>query len=518
MAESKIVDQYGRPIQYDKLTEELAAARTTGIRQIWHQSVANGLTPQRLASILRAAAEGSANDYLTLAEEMEERDLHYASVLGTRKLAVAGLSVRVEAASDDPEDVRRADQLKELVDSPEFGELQADLTDAMGKGYAVSEIMWDRSGKTWNPERFEPRDQRFFQFDRDTGRELRLLDEADPINGVALAPYKFIVHLPRIRSGLPIRGGLARLAAVGYMCKAWTWKDWMGFADIFGMPMRVGRYGAGASKEDISTLMSAVANLGSDAAAVIPDSMRIDFTQAANVAGAGDFFKGLAEWWDKQVSKAVVGQTMSTDDGSSQAQATIHNEVRIDLLQADAKAESNTINRYFVRPWCDLNFAPGRPYPRLIIDVPKPENTKILIDALKALVPLGLKVEQSVIRDKLNIPAPAEGAELLGIPPPVAIPVLAQAINSEQLPAKPVVMPDIVDNQVRTLERTVGVYMDDMVEQIKELLDTVSSLEEFRDRLIEAYPTMTTSQLADAIADGLAAASLAGRDDILRGL
>jgi phage gp29-like protein len=58
----------------------------------------------------------------------------------------------------------------------------------------------------------------------------------------------------------------------------------------------------------------------------------------------------LAEGWDKQVSKAVVGQTMSTDDGSSQAQATIHNEVRVDLLQADAKAESNTLNRYFVRP------------------------------------------------------------------------------------------------------------------------------------------------------------------------
>ncbi|MGU9837672.1 DUF935 domain-containing protein [Pseudomonas sp. LF195] len=518
MAESKIVDQYGRPIQYDKLTEELAAAQTTGIRQVWHQSVASGLTPGRLAAILQAATEGNAHDYLTLAEEMEERDLHYASVLGTRKLAIAGLAIRVEAASDDAEDVRRADQLKEIVDSPEFGELQADLTDAMGKAYAVSEIMWDRSGKTWNPARFEPRDQRFFQFDRNTGRELRLLDEADMVNGVALAPYKFIVHLPRIRSGLPIRGGLARLAAVGYMCKAWTWKDWMGFADIFGMPMRVGRYGPGASKDDIGTLMSAVANLGSDAAAVIPDSMRIDFTQAANVAGAGDFFKGLAEWWDKQVSKAVVGQTMSTDDGSSQAQATIHNEVRLDLLQADAKAESNTLNRYFVRPWCDLNFAPGRNYPKLILDVPQPEDIKILISALEKLVPLGLKVEQSVIRDKLNLPAPAAGAEVLGAPSAVPSMVLAQAANSEQTPAKPKVAPDIVDNQVRTMERTVGVYMDDMVEQLKELLDTVHSLEEFRDRLIEAYPAMTTSQLADAIADGLAAASLAGRDDILRGL
>jgi phage gp29-like protein len=70
----------------------------------------------------------------------------------------------------------------------------------------------------------------------------------------------------------------------------------------------------------------------------------------------------------------------------------------------------------------------------LIIDVPKPENTKILIGALKELEPLGLKVEQSVIRDKLNIPAPADGAELLGIPAPVATPVLAQATNSEQPP------------------------------------------------------------------------------------
>ncbi|MCR4537330.1 DUF935 domain-containing protein [Pseudomonas sp. 18.1.10] len=518
MAQSKIVDQYGRPIQYDKLTEELAAARTTSVRQVWHQSVANGLTPGRLASILQAAADGSAHDYLTLAEEMEERDLHYASVLGTRKLAISGLDIRVEAASDDPEDVRRADQLKEVVESPEFGELQADLTDAMGKGYAVSEIMWDRSGKTWNPLRFEPRDQRFFQFDRDTGRELRLLDEADPVNGIALAPCKFIVHLPRIRSGLPVRGGLARLAAVGYMCKAWTWKDWMGFADIFGMPMRVGRYGPGASKEDISTLMSAVANLGSDAAAVIPNSMNIEFTQAANVTGAGDFFKGLAEWWDKQVSKAVVGQTMSTDDGSSQAQATVHNEVRLDLLQADAKAESNTLNRYFVRPWCDLNFAPGRPYPRLIIVVPQPENTKLLIEAIKELVPLGLKVEQSVIRDKLNIPEPAEGAELLGTPSPGSDVPLVRAENREQVARKPVAVPDIVDNQVNVLEAATGPYTDDMIDRLKELLDSVSSLEEFRDRLIETYPEMNVSQMADAMADGLAAASLAGRADILRGL
>ncbi|MNP84566.1 hypothetical protein D3C76_1839230 [compost metagenome] len=60
--------------------------------------------------------------------------------------------------------------------------------------------------------------------------------------------------------------------------------------------------------------------------------------------------------------------------------------------------------------------------------------------------------------------------------------------------------------------------MDDLVDAIKELLETVSSLEEFRDRLIEAYPAMSAEQLANAMADGMMAASLAGRHDVLRGL
>ncbi|MNH29777.1 hypothetical protein D3C79_900270 [compost metagenome] len=94
---------------------------------------------------------------------------------------------------------------------------------------------------------------------------------------------------------------------------------------------------------------------------------------------------------------------------------------------------------------------------------------------------------------------------------------VATALNREQAAASTEV-PDIVDNQVKTLEASAAASMDDMVEAIKELLDSVSSLEEFRDRLIEAYPAMSTEQLANAMADGMMAASMAGRYDILRGL
>lgn len=97
------------------------------------------------------------------------------------------------------------------------------------------------------------------------------------------------------------------------------------------------------------------------------------------------------------------------------------------------------------------------------------------------------------------------------------MPAVATAANRKQ-PAKGVDVPDIVDNQVKTLAQEAAAQLDDMVDAIRELLDSVNSLEEFRDRLIEAYPDMNATQLADAMADGMAAASLAGRYDIFRGL
>lgn len=511
MAISRILGPDGQPIETGLLTEELAAPRLTGIRSIWHPSVAGRLTPSRLACVLQDAAEGSAQDYLTLAEEMEERDMHYASVLGTRKLAVAGLDVRVDAATDDAADVKRADALRELVAAPEFGEMLAHQVDALGKGYAVSEILWDRSGRTWTPLEYRDRDPRWFQFDRDTGRELRLLDESAPIDGLPLAPYKFIVHLPRIRSGLPVRGGLARLAAVAYMCKAWSWRDWMAFADIYGLPMRVGRYGPGATPDDISKLLAAVANLGSDAAAAMPDSMRIEFQQAAQTAGAGEFFKELAEWWDKQVSKGVLGQTMTADDGASLSQAQVHQLVRLDLLTADARALSNTLNRHLVRPFIDLNYGPGR-YPTLQLVVPKPENTQLLVDALQKLVPLGLEVEQSVIRDKLGLPDPDKGAVLLRARAPAA-----PAMNRERARnAEGADAPDTVDHLAEQLDRQLGPVLDGWLAQIRELVMTAPDLDAVRDGLMSLQADLSLDDFAKGMREALDAAQAAGRYDLMQ--
>ena len=413
MAESPIVDSRGRPIRKNELKRELAAPSLTGVRQVWHGGIASSLTPDRLAMILQAAESNDGHDYLTLAEEMEEREPHYASVLGTRKRAVSGLDVVVEAASDEAADVRLADAVRDLVRDAAFGTLVEDLLDALGKGYSVAEILWHTRGREWWPREYVWRDPRFFRFDQATGQQLRLIDPDNVAEGIPLAPYKFILHRPRLKAGVPLRGGLARLVAVSYMAKSYTLTDWLAFAEVFGMPLRLGRYNASAKPDEVDILRAAVANLGTDAAAILPEGMKIEFEQIANTQGGADLFKGLAEWVDKQTSKAVLGQTMTADDGSSRAQASVHNDVREDIQRADARHLGFTLNRDLVKPFIDLNYGVQRRYPNVRIHVPEPEDLQQLVAALKDLVPLGLKVESSVVSDKLGLPDPAEGAEVL---------------------------------------------------------------------------------------------------------
>ncbi|MCP4695831.1 MAG: DUF935 domain-containing protein, partial [Gammaproteobacteria bacterium] len=451
MKEVKLPDHRGLPIQRKKLSGEAAAPGLTGVRTIWRESVADDLTPDRLAAIFRNAVDGDANAYLTPAEEMEERDPHYRSVLSTRKLAIAGPDPTVEPASDDAHDVKLADETRNMIRKPAFGAMLYDVVDALGKGFSVTEIDWSH-GREWMPT-YKWRDPRFFMFDRITGCEVRLLDENGGMDGLELEPYKFIVHMPQLKSGVPVRNGLARRAAFSYMCKTFSVKTWRAFAEIYGLPIRPGRYGPNPKDDDLAVLRQAVANIGTDAAAIMPDSMKIEFQQLANTTGGPELFQRLVEWFDKQISKAVLGQTMTADDGSSQSQAQVHDGVRVDILRADAKSLSETLNRDLVQPFIDLNFGAQENYPRILFPIPKPEDLKLLTDALAKLVPLGLRVAQHEVRAKFRLSEPGPKDEVFTAPVAAALPDMNRAVNRQEPEKKDTA--DLYADQVSDAMQTV---------------------------------------------------------------
>lgn len=64
----------------------------------------------------------------------------------------------------------------------------------LGRSFSVVELDWARGARLWTFNGFLHSDPQHFVPDRETGVEIRMLDEADPVEGVALAPAKFAVH------------------------------------------------------------------------------------------------------------------------------------------------------------------------------------------------------------------------------------------------------------------------------------------------------------------------------------
>jgi phage gp29-like protein len=429
-----LVDHRGRPIEKAVLTEEVAAATTTGVRTPLTSYPGDGLDPQRLASILREADQGEPLRYLELAETIEERDLHYAGVLGTRKRQVSQLDITVEAASDDARDVETADMIRNWLMRDELQDELFDVLDAIGKAVSFTEIMWDTSEGQWRPARLEWRDPRWFKPDRGDLTTPMLIGAGGELE--PLAPGKFISAVMKAKSGLPLRSGIARIAAWAWMFKAYTNRDWAIFTQTFGQPIRIGKYPSGASEKEKDTLFRAVANIAGDCAAIIPESMLIEFVQAGSVTASSDLYLARVNWLDQQVSKGVLGQTATTDAiAGGHAVGQEHRQVQEDIERADAKALAAIINRDLVRPWVQLEKGPGTAFPRVRIGRPDHRDVKLTVEAVERLIPLGLRVSASAMRDMIGIAEPGAGDEILTPARPHVPDIEAIAIEGATLAA-----------------------------------------------------------------------------------
>ena len=189
----------------------------------------NGLTPVKLAEILREADAGDVLRQMELFEEMEEKDPHLFSQLQTRKNAVTGLDFEVIPFGDEPLDKEIADFIEEQLNGIEsFEDVENDLLDAIGKGFAVSEILWGYDEGHVVVQDIKTRHQkRFFWDTLDDSFKVRTKDVPE---GILLPANKFIVHRYKARSGHTSRAGILRVVAWMYLFKNYDLKDWVSFA------------------------------------------------------------------------------------------------------------------------------------------------------------------------------------------------------------------------------------------------------------------------------------------------
>ncbi|WP_313350530.1 DUF935 domain-containing protein [Paracoccus sp. (in: a-proteobacteria)] len=514
-----LLDQFGRPMQAvpaAELLERQAVASLGSVRQIQSGHPAEGLNPVKLAAILREAETGDATRYLELAEQMEEKDLHYAAVLGVRKRAIRSLDLHVDPGDDSPASAELAEMTRNVLTSAAIRTSLIDMMDAIGKGFSVCEIIWEREGKGLRIADVEHVDPRWFEFDPENGRHLYLRDNAGP---QMLRPDSYVIHLSRAKSGLPIRGGLARLAGWGYMFKNFTVKDWAIFCEAYGHPLRLGKYDSTATLPDRQTLLRAVRQIGVDMAAIIPKTMEVDVVNGAT-SGAEKLYEGKARWWDEQISKGVLGQVATTDAiAGGHAVGKIHENVRDDIRDADAEQLAATLQRDIAGALRRINFAADTQVavPAIRFAPKESVDPRLLLELAKESGNLGIRIATADIYRAFAISKPDADEEVLEIrtpePPAVPTPALPEPEAERQAASRrtDTSARDSIDVLVDELiaggemQRVMNAELGLLIEALRRAAD----MDEVRD-VLAAFADRDPSALIDLLTRSTFAARLVG--------
>lgn len=518
---SKIVDQYGQPIDRGVLKEAQTVQVTTVSSQRL-SSMLRGLTPARLAGILQDADDGNLLEQHRLFADMEERDGHIQAEMDKRKSSILGLSWDIVPPVDATAGEKAAAEwvkevLSNAADSME--QLFLAMMDAVGHGFAPIEMEWRREGSVLLPQ-FLPRPQEWFKLNM-SRTEIRLNDGS--MDGAELRPFGWIMHTKRqAKTGYAARMGLFRTLVWPFVYKAYALGDFAEFLETYGLPIIIGKYFTGATAEEKASLMRAVTQLSHDARAIMPEEMKLEI-QRVTGGGGDSAHLAMMNWADKSQSKSILGQTLSADTGKdgggSFALGKVHNEVRLDIRNGDARQVSATLTRDLVYPMVALN-RPGIPLarcPRLVFNLGKAEDLTSYAEALPQLAAVGMQIPVSWAHEKLHIPQPQNGEPVLKPVPNPATPHAPQADPAtaeltRRVPAGTAALS--ADALVDTLATNATPSWDAVIGQIAQLVDSATSLPALQAQLVNAYGGLASDQLVKLMAAGFALAELKGMSDV----
>jgi phage gp29-like protein len=502
------------------------AAQITALRRVLSEHPASGLTPSKLKNILESAESGDIQAQHDLYRDIEE-DSAIGSAMSTRKNAILTLEYTIEPPRNPtPAEEQLTTAADDLIRGiPGFNKVLLDMMDAVGHGFSPLEVTWELVDGRQLPVQFTHRPQSWFKWDKDDNLLLKT-----PTNeqGEALWPLGWVVHIHKMRSVQAAREGLFRLLAWMYMFKHYSSADFAEFLELYGIPIRIGKYEAGTSEKDKRTLLRALAQIGHNAAGIMPKDMEVEIINATASSGnnGNNPFIQMIDWCEKSISKLILGQTLTSGaDGkaSTNALGQIHNEVRRDLMIADAKRLEETITQQIILPYLQINFpnVDPRRIPSFAFDVQEPGDLTQLADALPKLVGVGMQIPEPWARKRLGIPDPQPGELLLSSGEQQAQlsarqgcsccnPTRTAALSSNTQPE---------DKENRILDQVLNealqnpdfnAQLNPMVQQAVAALMACNDYEEASTALVKLYPQLDNSQLQNYMQNALYLADLLG--------
>lgn len=145
-----------------------------------------------------------------------------------------------------------------------------------------------------------------------------------------------------IEVGRPDDLGLFLKASLHCIPKKNVLAAWDVFSEIFGMPLRTATTSSRDQKE-IDRISDMMERMGMAGYAVLPTGTDLQIVESAK-SDAYNVYDKRVDRANSEISKLIIGQTMTIEDGSSLSQSQTHLKVFENLVESDAKLLANTVN------------------------------------------------------------------------------------------------------------------------------------------------------------------------------
>ena len=278
-------------------------------------------------------------------------DPHVFACIQSRKSGVLSLEWDINRGLDKTKD---AELIEDLLKQLDIHKLINDILDATLFGFQPIEIIWKKVGSYVLPVELKAKPPEWFCFDEDNQLKFRTKEH---YWGEELPPKKFLC--PQNNPSYDNPYGERVLSRVFWPVtfKKGGLKFWVIFTEKYGIPHLIGKHPRGATKEETDNLADLLEEMIQDAVAVIPDDSSVEI-QEANKSSSAEVFEKLIDKMNSEISKAILGQTLTTEIGAtgSYAAANTHMEVRQDIIDSDKKIVENCINQLI--QWIyEINFS-----------------------------------------------------------------------------------------------------------------------------------------------------------------
>lgn len=294
-------------------------------------------------------------------------DSHVISQITSRKSGVRAMEHEIDRGKSKSSQAEFIEDIfANILNLPR---IISQILDAPLYGYKFLEIMWEKRGEYIIPADLVGKPCEWFSFDNENRPRFRTMGS---FTGELLPDRKFLIPTHDASYDNPYGFPLLSACFWNVVFKRGGLKFWSIFTEKYGMPYIIGKSPRGTSIQENNQLLNMLDEMIQDAVAVIPDDSSVEILTGSD-KGSADIYQNLCKYCNAEISKALLGQTLTTEvgDNGSYAAGKVHEGVRADLVEADADMVAGELNN-LIRMIIDINFADaGKDYPQIIFYYPE---------------------------------------------------------------------------------------------------------------------------------------------------